>query len=233
MSKKGGSNHYVRMRAHKRLGVIKRKKVKWLLASNPGPHKKSESVSVGVLVRDVLGRARNLHEVKKILNAGQLLVDGRKISEPKFPIGLMDVVSEPSEKKSFRMSLTGPNMVPKEISAADAGKKYLRVAGKHTVKGGKTCYTFHDGRNYLGDKNIMTGDTCLFSVPGFKLEKHLKLAPGSRCLVVEGKHRGEVAKLEKIIERPGSHDAEALLSSPSGEFITVAKYLFVVDENFA
>lgn len=221
------------MRANKRIGVVERKGVKWLLAPAPGPHKKFESVSSGVFLRDVLCHATTIHEAKKILNTGGLLVDGKKVKDTKFPIGLMDVVSEPTEKKTYMVSLSGPNLVPKEVTGNKASRKYLRVAKKHTVKGGKTNITFHDGRNYLGDNQIKTGDTCVFSVPGFKMEKHIKLAPGARCLVVEGKHRGEIAKLEKIIERPGSHDSEALLTGSEGEFITVVKYLFVVDDEFA
>ena len=107
----------------------------------------------------------------------------------------------------------------------------LRVLAAHraVIDG---VIAFHDGRTYLGDKNVKTGDTCVFSIPEFKLAGHLKFAPGSRCLVTEGKHIGEVAVLSKIIARPGSHDSEALLAGPSGEFVTVAKYLFVVDEKF-
>lgn len=221
------------MRASKRVGIVERKAVKWLLSPSPGPHRKFEGVSAGVFLRDVIRRAGTIHEAKKILHTGGFLVDGKKITGIKFPIGLMDIVSEPSMKKTYRMSLSGPNLVQKEVSGAAASRKYLRVAKKHTVKGGKTNITFHDGRNYLGDNQIKTGDTCIFSVPAFKMEKHLKLAPGARCLVVDGKHRGEVAKLEKIIERPGSHEAEALLSGPQGEFVTIVKYLFVVDEEFA
>jgi small subunit ribosomal protein S4e len=233
MSKKGGSKHFIRMRAHKRLGVVERKAVRWLLAPNPGPHKKSDSISVGVLVRDVLHRARNIHEVKKILNSGNLLVDGKKITDTRYSIGLMDILSEPAEKKTYRVALLGPNMVPKEINADAASKKYLKVVGKHTIKGGKVCLSFHDGRNYIGDKHVSTGDTCLLSVPGFKMVSHIKLAPGARCLIVDGKHRGDIATLSKIIARPGSHASEALMTGASGDFVTVAKYLFAVDENFA
>ena len=84
----------------------------------------------------------------------------------------------------------------------------------------------------FGDKHIGTGDTCVFSIPDFKLLSHIKLAPGVSCLVMKGKHMGEVAKLEKIIERPGSHDTEAHLTGANGEFITVRKYLFAVDGNY-
>ena len=220
------------MRASKQLGVKGRKGVKWLLSSAPGPHRKLESVSAGVLLRDVLSIARNLHEAKKIINGGNMLVDGKKVHDVRFPIGIMDIVALPAEGKAYMMSLTGGKLVPSEAKGEAGKRKYLRVSGKHTMKGDKTCITFHDGRNYLGDKHIMTGDTCVLSVPGFKLLSHIKLAPGAECLVMKGKHMGEVAKLEKLIERPGSHDTEALLSSAGGEFVTVAKYLFAIDKDF-
>jgi len=232
MSKKGGSNHYVRMRAQKRLGVVSRKKIKWLLAPMPGTHKKSESVSAGVLLRDVLSHVSNLHEAKRVLRTGNLLVDGKKVHEPKFPIGIMDIISEPAEKKFYRMVLSGERLTPKEVSGETAARKYLKVTGKTITKGKKLQISFHDGRTYLGDKNISTGDTCVFSVPEFKLLSHIKFAPGASCLVTQGKHIGDIAKLEKIIERPGSHETEAQLSGTSGNFVTLVKYLFVVDEKY-
>ena len=232
MSKKGGSKHYVRMRADKQLGIVSRKKVKWLLAPAPGTHKKSESISAGVLLRDVLGRVQNAAEAKRILNSGNLLVDGKKVHDIKFPVGIMDVVSEPAEKKYYRMSLDGGKLVPKEVKGEASSRKYLKVTGKHTINGGKIQLAFHDGRTYLGDKNVKTGDTCVFALPEFKLAAHLKFAPGCRCLVTHGKHTGEIAELAKVIERPGSHESEVLLKGTAGEFVTLAKYLFVVDEKF-
>ncbi|MCX6769782.1 MAG: hypothetical protein NT051_03835 [Candidatus Micrarchaeota archaeon] len=232
MAKKGGSNHYVRMRANKDLGVIGRKSIRWLLAPAPGTHKKEESISTGVLLRDVLGKSENTRETKRIIHTHNLLIDGKKVSDTKYPVGLMDVLELPSEKKHFRMSLSGPKLTPVPISAEAAGKKYLKVTRKHTVTGKKVCITFHDGRNYLGDEHIKTGDTCVLSVPGFKLLSHIKLQPGAQCLVMKGKHIGESAKLERIIERLGSHDTEVLMSGAQGEFITVAKYLFAIDGNF-
>ncbi len=232
MSKKGGSRHALRIGAQKRIGIKHRKGIKWLLAPCPGAHKREESISAGVLLRDILEKARNLHEVQKILNSGNLLVDGRKIKDKRFPIGLMDIVTLPAQKISYRMSLSGPNMVPKELSQKAASKKYLRVTKKHTAKGGKTAITFHDGRAHAGDKHIKVGDTCVLSVPQFKLESHIKLEPGVQCLVIKGKHTGELAKLDKIIERTGSHGAEAHLSGASGEFVTLVKYLFAVDKDY-
>ncbi|MCX8194626.1 MAG: S4 domain-containing protein [Candidatus Micrarchaeota archaeon] len=232
MAKKGGSHHMVRLVAKKRTGAVARKKLKWLLVPSPGPHPKADSIPVGVLIRDTFKWARNLAEAKRILKSGALLIDGRKVSDPHFPVGLMDIVSSPAQNKFYRISLKGPSLFPKEIKPEEAKSKYLKVIRKHTIKGGKINLTFHDGRNYVSDAHINTGDTCILSVPEFKLQSHIRLAPGAQCLVVEGKHRGEKARLEKIIERPGSHESEALLSGPEGEFITVLKYLFPIDENY-
>ena len=165
MSKKGGSHHFVRMRAHKRLGVTQRKAVKWLLAPSPGPHKKFESISVGVLVRDVIGRAENLREVKKLLNMGAVLIDGKKITEPKYPVGLMDIVSEPMEKKYYRMELSGPNLVPKPISAEAAARKYLKVALQYyrlTLEQGRMNGAHNiNGNHKLDDYDLRALEGCI------------------------------------------------------------------------
>ena len=58
----------------------------------------------------------------------------------------------------------------------------------------------------------------------------LKLEKGATCMITEGKHGGTVAKLVDIVERHEGKAAEAKLQGKEGaEFITVAKYLFVVD----
>lgn len=232
MGKKGGSKHFVRIRAEKRLGIKRRKEEKWLASPSAGPHKKSESISAGILLRDVLGMAGSMREAKRIISLGALFIDGKKVRETEFPIGIMDIISIPAEKKLYRMGLSGSRLAPQEIDEKSATRKYLKASGKHTVKKGKTCITFHDGRNCLLDNRIKPGDTCVFSVPTFKLASHIPLQPGVTCLIVDGKHIGETAKLQKLIERPGSHEKEALLLGKGGEFITVAKYLFAVDEYY-
>ena len=62
-----------------------------------------------------------------------------------------------------------------------------------------------------------------------KIEKVLKLEKGATCFITEDKHAGTVAKLAEIIVRKEGKPAEAKLETKDGEFITVAKYLFVVD----
>jgi ribosomal protein S4E len=79
---------------------------------------------------------------------------------------------------------------------------------------------------------VHVGDSIIVSLPKAELKAHLKRDKGSRCLVVEGKHAGSIVKLKEIIERKGGKPYEALVQNKAEEFVTVAKYLFVVDEAF-
>jgi ribosomal protein S4E len=91
---------------------------------------------------------------------------------------------------------------------------------------------FHDGRNLLSDNHLHVGDSVIVSLPKVVMKSHLKREKGSRCLIMEGKHAGMIVKLKEIIERKGGKPSEALVQDKAEEFVTVAKYLFVVDEAF-
>jgi small subunit ribosomal protein S4e len=205
-----------------------------MIRHSPGPHPKKNSIPLAVLVRDVLRLAPTLREVRQILNGRMLLVDGKVRVDEKFPVGLMDVISFPKAEKYFRIMVDSKaRLVPVEIKKDAASMKILRVVGKNTIRGGKLNYALHDGRNLLGDNHVRVGDSIVVSLPEAKLKTHLKRDKGSKCLIMEGKHAGSVVKLKEIIERKGGKPNEALVSGKSEEFITVAKYLFVVDEGFS
>jgi small subunit ribosomal protein S4e len=233
MAKRGGSNHYVRLRAPRKLPIAGRKGIKWLLAPSPGRHGKENSISAGVLLRDVLSIASDLKEAKRILNEGNFEIDGKKVRDVRASVGLMDIISLPKKGKSYRMQMVSGRIEPKQIKADEAKFKLCKVVGKKTVPGGKIAVSMHDGRTLLADNNIKVGATLKMALPKFTLKEMLPLSSGVKCLVTEGNHAGEIAILEKIIERTGSMDSEAQLKSGSASFITVTKYLFVVDSDFA
>lgn len=233
MAKRGGTKHLKRLATPKSIPVTDKKDRKWMIKHAPGPHPKKHSIPLAVLVRDILKVAPTLREVRKILSGRMLLVDGKARVDEKFPVGLMDVVSLPKADKYYRIMVDNKaRLVPVEIKKDEASLKIVRVVGKHTVPGGKLSYSLHDGRNMLGDNHVKVGDSLVVSLPEAKMKSHLKRDKGSKCLIMEGKHAGSVVKLKEIIERAGGKPNEALVSGKSEEFITVAKYLFVVDEGF-
>ncbi len=233
MAKRGGTKHLKRIAAPKTVPIHDRKERKWMIRHAPGPHAKKYSVPLGVLVRDIIKIATTLREVRQILSGRMCEIDGRPRTEEKFPVGLMDVVSFPKAGKYYRMMVDEKGrMVPREITKEESATKLVRVVKKHTIPGGKLSVMFHDGKNMLADNHLKVGDSVVISLPVAKLKTHLKREKGARCLVVEGKHAGKLVKLKEIIERKGGMPSEALVQDKSEEFITVAKYLFVVDEGF-
>src|SRR3989338_7765822 len=84
---------------------VKRKYVKFISKPNPGPHKIEISMPLNVIIRDILGYAKNLREVKFILENNDVKVDGIRRRDPKFPVGLFDVLSFNGIGEYFRIIL--------------------------------------------------------------------------------------------------------------------------------
>lgn len=222
-----------RLASPKAMPLHDKKAAKWLISPAPGPHPKKHAVPLSVLLRDMLKLVRSAREAKSVLSGRKVLVDGKVRTEEKFPVGLMDVVSFPLSGKQYRILIDRKGrLTPLEISKEEAASKIVRVTKKHTIPGGKLNLTFHDGRNLLGDNHVHVGDSVVLSLPQAKMASHLKRDKGSRCLIVEGKHAGMVVRLKEIIERKGGKPSEARVEGEGEEFITVAKYLFVVDGSF-
>ncbi len=231
MGKRGAPKHLKRIVAPTAMAVHDKKATTWMVKPFPGAHPNDRCIPLGVLLRDVLKVAKTSREVKNILSGRMVEVDGKVRVEEKFPVGLMDAVSIPKSGKHYRIRLDSKGrLVPVEIKKAEASKKLLKVVKKHTIKKGKTTLTFHDGRNLIGDNHVMVGDSIVVSVPKAELKSHLKREKGARCLVMDGKHAGSIVSLMEILHRKGGKPDEAIVAQDKEEFVTVAKYLFVVDE---
>ncbi len=195
----------------------------------PGPHPKDNCIPLQVMVRDVLGYAENAKEAKKILSEGKLLVDKKVRKDPKFPVGLMDVVEIPEAKQYFRISVNAKGLFLQDIGEKDAGKKLCRINGKSTVKGGLHQLNLHDGRNVPVKKDVYkVGDSVVISIPDQKVLKHYRFEKGERAMIVAGRNIGVKGKIKDIRERKNMLEkAMVLLESKRGEIQTLRDYILV------
>lgn len=234
LAKRGSTKHLKRIATPTAVPISDKKSKEWIIRLRAGPHPADFSIPLGVILREILGVAKTLREVRHILSARLVQVDGKVRTDEKFPVGLMDVVSFPKSGKNYRITVDWKGrLVVVEVDKKDATSKTLRITGKHTVKGlekGKLNYSFHDGKNLITDNHLRVGDSIIVSIPDGKLKSHLKLETGAHCLVMEGKHAGNYVKLKEIIQRKAGKPNEAKVEGKNGEFITVAKYLFVVKD---
>ena len=149
---------------------LHRKEKKWTVRPSAGPHKLTESIPLGLIIREYLGMCDTLREAKHILNNGEVLVDGIVRKDYKFPVGLMDIISIPTGKKQYRVLFDQRGKLTLvTIQTSDAEWKLRRIEKKTTLPGNKIQLNFHDGYCLIVDKDeYHSGDVLKM---GFKDKK--------------------------------------------------------------
>jgi small subunit ribosomal protein S4e len=193
MAKMGSRKHLKRYKAPKSWPIHPKENT-WTVKPAPGTHSIKDSLSLLVIVRDILGVADNARESKRLINTGNLLVDGRAKKDYKFPVGFMDILSIPRIEENYRILLdTKGRLTLHPVSAEDAEYKLAKIMNKSQVKGGKTQLHLHDGRNVLVDEDeYSTYDVISLSIPEQEIKDTYKFEEGATILVTGGKHTGEI-----------------------------------------
>merc|ERR1739845_229493 len=97
-----------------------------------GPHKLRECLPLAVLIRNRLKYALNGDEVKKIMMARNIAVDGKIRTDAKYPAGFMDVVSIEKTNENFRLIYdTKGRFQIHPVSNEEASYKLCRVKSVH------------------------------------------------------------------------------------------------------
>lgn len=210
--------------------AIPRKREFWVSKPSPGPHPLEGSVPLGLILRDMLKVCDTAREARHILNTRAVTVDGRAVSDPKFPVGLMDVVSLGASKAHYRMLVDRRGrMHLTPVEAAEAKWKLCRIEGKTTVRGGKVQLNLHDGRNLLLEKEAhATGETLKLSVPDQKIQGQYDLAKGAAALITGGQHVGE---LGHVLEVHRTRNPRANVVTFTEGFSTDIDKVFVVGKD--
>ncbi len=217
---------------------IPRKGNKFVPSPRPGPHPKDESVPLLIIIRDYLKYASTALEAEKIIKMKNVLIDGREVAEPRFPVGLMDVISVPETNEHYRMIpiyKRGLSLIA--IDKEEASFKLGMIIRKTMVNGGAIQFTLHDGRNLLFKnpsseiKTIPVGDTFKIGLPKQEFMAHLGLREGNYGLIIAGSRSGIHGKITKIDKTP-KYPAKPLIQIESeiGTVSTILKYVMVVGE---
>jgi len=209
--------------------AVPRKTSHWVTKPSPGPHGTSESMPLLAVVRDMLKLCDNSREARFIIGSRNVAVDGAVVTDYKFPVGLMDVVTIIKSKENYRM-LVDYKAKLKLVAIDDTEKswKLARIDNKTVTKKGKVQLNLHDGRCILLPKDqYKTGDVLKIEVPSQKVMKTLKLEKGSIALLIGGSHPGSLQTIETYQIRRGS--APNLVTFKEG-FETVKENVFVVGE---
>jgi len=209
---------------------MSRKSSKFVTKPNPGAHSLKYGLALNSILREILGYAENAREIKHILNAGFITVDGKKRADLKFSVGLMDVLKNEKSGEIYRILLNKKaKLCLVAIPNAESSIKPAKIVKKTMIKGKKIQITFHDGRNVITDnKDYNVGDTVMISLPGGELKEHFKLDKGAYALITNGKHSGEYGVIKDIVGKESIEKTKITFKTKEGEFETLTEYAFVL-----
>ncbi len=211
---------------------ISRKVNTFITKTAPGPHN-ANAMPVTVWLRDHMGYARNLKEVKQILGQKDVIINGRPCRDPKMGIGIFDIISLPKIGKHYRIlrDKKGRHKTI-EIDAAAAGSRLAKIKNKTIVADGKVQLNLRYGANILADNSYKPGDSIVISLSPeerFRIIDHFPFAEGNMAMVIGGKHSGKIARIVKIEKIPGSVPNRVTLEDEAGtRFDTIEDYIYVV-----
>ena len=225
------SKHLKRLAAPKTL-KLHRKEYTWTMRASPGPHPLEKSIPLGLVARDYLGLCDTYKEAKTIISNGDILIDGAKQKNHKFPCGFMDVIAIPKTKQYFRILFDRRGKLTLvAIAQKDADWKLCRVENKTTLKGKQTQLNLHDGKNTLVKKDdYKTGDVLKITFKDKKISDVYSFDKGNISMVIGGSHSGQTANIQEVQIVPSSKPNLVKMKGDE-EFQTIAEYVFPIGKN--
>lgn len=232
MAKMGSRKHLKRYKAPRNWPISPKENV-WTVKPAAGPHSIEDSLSLLVVIRDILGLADNSREAKRIINTGKVLVDGRARKDYKYPVGFMDVVQIPSSEEVYRVlpDLKG-RLTLHPISKENEGFKLCKITNKTTIKEGKIQLNLHDGRNVIVEESFSAGDVVSLKVPDQEITDNFKFEEGALVLITGGKHIGEIGTINEInINKSSNPNTVVVENNKKENFLTLKDYAFVIGKD--
>jgi len=225
MANKGNSRHLKAIAAPKYFG-IERKMQYYVIRPNPGRHTGQTSIALEYALKR-LGAAANKVDVSRMLKSGTVLVNGAAVKEPKYPVGLNDVISLTKEQKSYKLGISPLAKVKfDEATAEDSHSMLCRVVGKYKSTKGAIMVRLHNGTSVVGKNDIHVNDSVV--IEEGKVTKVIPLKIGAECTIIDGVHVGESGKIKQMKKGAINIAPIALIEQSSGEaFETLVKNIMV------
>ncbi|MGC8596782.1 MAG: 30S ribosomal protein S4e [Thermocladium sp.] len=206
----------------------------WAVKPNPGPHGASESLPLGLVLRDLLGYVTTLQEARRVLGAGYVKVDGKTRRDYKYPVGAMDVIELVPTGELFRV-LPDPVKFLRviQIQREEANVKIRRIENKTSVRGGKVQLNFNDGTNLVisDAKDYGTLGSVLFSLSEGKILDYIPITPGNYALIFRGSNAGRHGVLKSIIQTMRRREAIVSINDEGTEYRTILDHVLMIGKD--
>jgi small subunit ribosomal protein S4e len=229
MAEKGNNRHIKSLASSKFAAIERKAHGRYMMKPAAGRHILEKAIPLALILTK-FAFTETTSDSKTAILSGLVTVNGKTIREPKYPVGLNDVVGvTPTDKfVSVGINERGQSDI-KEIKKADVKGRICRVIGKYKAEKNSIRIRLHDGTDIASKPEVMVNDSIILDSKN-KVEKVLPLKKGSTCLVIDGVHVGTKGKISELkggnMHRPPSAVIEG--EGKKGNFETLVKNLMVI-----
>lgn len=225
MANRGKSRHMAGLAAPIFFG-IQRKHQRYVTKPNPGRHSLERSVPLVLAVKK-LGVAGTSADAAGIIKSGIVLVNNIARREPKFPVGLNDVIALKDGKAFIAGIEKHARIMFEELKKPDYENQLFRVIGKYKSGKGVVMVRLHDGSAVKGNKDVKVNDSVIIDSKR-SVKKVVALQVGAECFVISGAHVGAKGSVASIKQGTEKIEASAVIRPGSGEeFETIVKNIMI------
>jgi small subunit ribosomal protein S4e len=205
-----------------------------IFATKPsqGPHKYRESLPLSIILKNRLKYALTGSEVTKIVNdkEGNIAIDGKIRRDPRFPAGLMDVVSIKKTGELYRVlyDVKG-RFILRNIKPEEAKHKLCKIV-KKAVGPNKIPYIVtHDGRTIrFPNPEINVYDTVKLDIATGTVVDTAKFETGNLCMITSGNNVGRVGTIVHRDRHIGGFDIVHIRDARGHAFATRIGNVFMI-----
>ena len=190
----------------------------------PGGASLEFTMSLGLVLRELIKCAKTSKEVKRILQEKEVTLNGARRYDPKSPVCLMDVIGIKETQEAYRLVLDAKGrLTTLEVPTKERELVPSKLSGKTITKKGLSQLNFFNGRNILvkDAKKYAVGDTLVLGAKN-EIKEHLPLTEGTLVCLLGGSHKGQIVRITEI------KGAIITIELPSGTFATAKCYAFPI-----
>jgi small subunit ribosomal protein S4e len=178
--------------------------------------------------------ALNGTEAKLIIKSkeGNISINGKVRTDPKFPVGIMDIVTINKTGTNYRVNfdVKGRWRLVK-ISKEEAKYKLCKVTRRSMGPKKIPFITTSDGRTLrYPNPHIKEHDTIKLNLQNNEIIDYYKYKIGAHVLIVGGNNIGRAGTIEKIEKHPGSYEIVYIKDTAGKEFSTRLTNIFITGD---
>ena len=179
---------------------ILRKTTPFIRRPNPGGHSYDYGMSISTWLCEIIRVSTTAAEARKALRSGAIMVNGRKVIDPNYIVGLFDTITIVPESKHYIILLSKRGKLNAMPTKEYDNTKLSKIKGKSKMRGAKTHYTTMEGYTIIGDDSHKTGSTVVLDMKTKPaILKTIALEKGTEVFMLHGQSIGKIGRIDDFV----------------------------------